>query len=660
LPMLEDTLVCLALDGFLCALGVHDYGLAAATDWNGAFEILFWLVLTYLTADACAYVCSSKASGLVWWLWVQNVPEVLVMMVGAGRTKYVPPSWLYEVIRSLLWAAIRTLEPSFRDAAAVTRADGWRPVHVAVIFGAPPGVVRSLAGAYPRACEAPVRGTGRLPLHEAVARGAALPVVRCLVDKYPAALERGAEHGRLPLHIASRFNASREVVQYLLHKCPEAIRGQDAEGWLPLHHAVLGRASAQLVGLLVDQYPGATGSQTNEGWLPLHVAARHATAEVVRLLATRAPSALKAKDGDGLLPLHAAATGAPVEVIDCLVDLYREALHEERKGERSVDPHDDAAHLASGTVIQRRRESKCPLGFAATGTPPNELKAKVLLLETTDGSLPLHCAVAGQAPEEVIRYLIGACRKALEVKKREGWLPLHLAVRYGAPLSVVDLFVCEYGEALELMTDRGHLPLHLAAVSASEQVVELLAERYPGALEMKDNEGWLPLHIAARYSSETGVKELVRRHPRGLEEKTNGGWLPLHVAAMSNATLKVVSFLAEAGPGAVMVKDNEGRLPVHVAALRASAEVAQYLREKSPADLTETEPDACQEDHGERESATETTLRSDRSSPTAGTEESTQKVHGASPGTDRPRMTRQGGDAPKASKARDHLSPILE
>jgi ankyrin repeat protein len=636
---MRATLYCLALDGILYSLGVHDYG---ASDRNDAFEVLLCQVFIYLFADFCVFLYSFEPDGVMWWV----VAAVATWNVGRGEGAYAPPPLLYQVIRLALLDAVRRFVPLCRAAVEEARTDGWRPVHFAVCVGAPHWVVQCLLFAFPKACETTTRCTGMLPLHVAAQYGASLQVVQCLVERYPDALEKPTGNGTLPLHLAVLTNASPAVVQYLIRKCPNTLKGMQGNGWLPLHSAVYGGASVELVDLLVDMYPEALEARTNCGRLPLHVAAECAPVQVVRLLATRGPKALMAKDGNGWLPLHFSVCVASVEVIDCLVDMCQDVLRDARNAGR-FDSQEDAVRRAT-EEMSSRRVSKCPLGFLATATLP-EPKSAALLLRAADGRLPLHLAAQHGASEEVIRYLINTCRTALEKKGVKEGLPLHYAVCCGASAAVVKLFISPYVYALRAKTDDGRLPLHLAVQYASKQVIDLLVEMHPGALEMKENDGWLPLHAAARHASEDVVKDFAGRYPKGLEESTNKGWLPLHIAAFSNATLKVVKYLAEACPKAAKMKDSEGRLPLYLAAHFASAEVVQYLRGITPVETTNSAPTACQKSGEGIEMESATSLPADGRPPATRTEESTEEARGADPNTNRVR-TREGGGSESASE----------
>ncbi|KAL7554675.1 hypothetical protein ACHAWF_018217 [Thalassiosira exigua] len=85
----------------------------------------------------------------------------------------------------------------------------WRmlPLHAAMLFGAPPDVVKALIKAHPAGCSAR-DDQGSLPLHLAFRSGASEEMVLLLLDAYPQAIERSDNKGRLPSMLAPRQTMS--------------------------------------------------------------------------------------------------------------------------------------------------------------------------------------------------------------------------------------------------------------------------------------------------------------------------------------------------------------------------------------------------------------------------------------------------------------------
>jgi len=85
----------------------------------------------------------------------------------------------------------------------------WRmlPIHAAVLFGAPPEVVRTLLKAYPPGCSAH-DDQGMLPLHLAFRCGSSEEIALILLDAYPEAIERVDYKDRLPSMLAPKIALS--------------------------------------------------------------------------------------------------------------------------------------------------------------------------------------------------------------------------------------------------------------------------------------------------------------------------------------------------------------------------------------------------------------------------------------------------------------------
>jgi ankyrin repeat protein len=219
----------------------------------------------------------------------------------------------------------------------------------------------------------------------------------------------------------------------------------------------------------------------------------------------------------------------------------------------------------------------------------------------TNGWRPLHHAVHGEAPLEIVRLLVDAWEEALlERTDDDGSTPLHYAVssRSGPFLEVLEFLVERRPHALRVKDTRGYLPRHVAArFKASAEVVQRLVERCPEALLIEDGAGWLPLHGAVdAWAPLAVIRCLVGAQPQALERQASPtGSLPLHLAASARAPTEVVRLLADADPHALAGRDRTGSLPLHLAVAAAapsgSLKTVQLLIDKHPEALLEARHD---------------------------------------------------------------------
>ncbi|XRB22513.1 hypothetical protein RI054_31g123650 [Pseudoscourfieldia marina] len=231
--------------------------------------------------------------------------------------------------------------------------------------------------------------------------------------------------------------------------------------------------------------------------------------------------------------------------------------------------------MAPSTVLEFCRNSKWQDAVRRLNSHPNEAKQK-----NKDGDLPLHWAVANNAPVEVVSKLIDAYRDGVQVKNNNGNLPLHYAANYNAPVEVISKLLDAYRDGAQVKNNDGNLPLHLAAANdASVEVISKLLDAYPDGAQVKNNDSSLPLHYAAYYNAPVEViSKLLDAYPDGAQVKDNDGALPLHLAANYNAPVEVISKLLDAYRDGAQVKDNDGDLPLHWAAYyNASVEVISKL-----------------------------------------------------------------------------------
>jgi ankyrin repeat protein len=486
---------------------------------------------------------------------------------------------------------------------------------------------------------------GRLPLHHAVMYRARLPVIRMLVEMYPQALQEPIHDtsGHLPLHCAflngySEFGNNdddddddnydiisvarlqrADVLAYLLEQNPAAARVRTAKGHLPLHLAFVNddgepwldddddnaapphfvdpdaideEVSVEVLAALLGAWPDAAMQTDHRGRVPLHLACQSPKTRphVLRHLIEACPTSLRRRDvEDGNLPIHhAIVSGMPVGSISVLAEAWPASV-----AEPSDEGH-SALHLHLLTILNRREEaiqmvrllvSHCPLVVRKEGGKGGfGMEGRLL---------PLHLAVAMDAPLDVIRYLAMKCFNALTVKTANVWLPLHLAAQRSSSVNVVRFLVDECPQSVRETTDERLLALHVAARDSSKRAIAVfLHQTWPEAIREQSTMGCTPVHFAATRSGNVGVR-LVRyfldHWSRAVEETTwTTGSLPLHFAASGEASPDAVRLLVERGPKALLLvpRHDDGTLPLHGAASRdydpSAFEVVRYLADQAP------------------------------------------------------------------------------
>jgi len=236
------------------------------------------------------------------------------------------------------------------------------------------------------------------PLSMCFALKASRDTVEAVYDAFPAAIKETDWWIGTPYHYAGTYGSPPETVTFLLQKYPKGVEGVNYYGRTALHMGALYKAPVQSMELLCSKYPLAARIKDKDAYLPLHLACENgAVADVVRLLLQAYPLSVYASAQYGMTPLHfAVGQNANASVVRSLLDAA---------GENSV------------------------------------CKAVDLL-----GNTPLHCALMGLAPYEVIELLVAYCPETVWTKTQKGELPLEIAQRKRAPPDVL--------QALEKMMER--------------------------------------------------------------------------------------------------------------------------------------------------------------------------------------------------------------
>jgi ankyrin repeat protein len=150
------------------------------------------------------------------------------------------------------------------------------------------------------------------------------------------------------------------------------------------------KAPEKSMEILCDKYPDAARTKDKEGYTPLHLACENgAEAGVVKILLNAFPDAVWAKSQYDMTPLHFACS-----------------------------------QNADAAVIRT---------LLMDGDP------RVCQLTDMLGHTPLHMAIMGLAPYEVIELLVASSPETVLAKTQKGELPLEIAQRKRAPSEVLEL-----------------------------------------------------------------------------------------------------------------------------------------------------------------------------------------------------------------------------
>ena len=227
------------------------------------------------------------------------------------------------------------------------------------------------------------------PLSMCYSLKASRDTVEAVYDAFPAAIRETDWWIGTPYHYASSYGAPLEIVQFLFQKDPKGVQAVNYFGRTALHMGALFKAPFSSMELVCNKYPMACQIKDKDGYIPLHLACENgASRDVVNLLVSTYPSSVYAAAQYGMTPLHFAAS------------------------------HNNPT---TRFVIQTLLDS--------VGENSN------ILCKATDqlGHIPLHMALLGLAPFEVIEVLVSACPETVWMKTEKGDLPLALAERKRAP-----------------------------------------------------------------------------------------------------------------------------------------------------------------------------------------------------------------------------------
>ena len=227
------------------------------------------------------------------------------------------------------------------------------------------------------------------PLSMCLAIKASRDTLETVYDSFPAAIRETDWWIGTPYHYAGSYGAPLEIVQFLFQKNPKGIQVVNYYGRTALHMGALFKSPFPSMELMCNKYPMACQIKDKDGYIPLHTACETgASRDVINLLVSTYPSSVYAAAKYGMTPLHFAASHNNTTTKDVIQTLLDSA------GENSE-----------------------------------------IVCKATDqlGHIPLHMALLGLAPFDVIEVLVAACPETVWTKTQKGELPLELAERKRAP-----------------------------------------------------------------------------------------------------------------------------------------------------------------------------------------------------------------------------------
>jgi len=257
-----------------------------------------------------------------------------------------------------------------------------------------------------------------------------------------------------PLHVLCTLHASSKCVRACYKAHPEA--AIDSHVGTPLHFAATCNGIPEVVHLLAKRNRSLLTVTNRNGKTPLHLACEHgAHPKTVMELTSRGPTACDKKDKEGRTPLHCAcAVARPnAEVVEDLLATQPEACEVR-------DKHGNTPLLIA------LQNTKCSMEVVRLVVVANPKGAA--LRNTMDGSMATALNVAltlrsQDVTAQVLKDLIRAYPKALQMKDGQGRIPLHAALDSGADDAVCMALVKKWSTAVEVRNKRGEIP-HAAAI----------------------------------------------------------------------------------------------------------------------------------------------------------------------------------------------------
>ena len=436
------------------------------------------------------------------------------------------------------------------DNAAVEpqRPVKWRtlPLHAAVLFRAPPKLLRSLLKANPlAACHRDDRHM--LPLHLAIKTGTGKATVRTLLEAYPQALDERDDQGLLPLDLAKTstspyrrayLNAWAEYYYKLHRECDFDTNPTELYSYLMNKEWEKKKSSSSIGGNDKNDKDGAKAKAKGKGGRYLSKVLTQADAAT--WVSRREPRTDDNGSGElrwRMLPLHAAILfQAPDSIITAI-----------------LNAHPEAAQGADDS-----------------------------------GMLPVHVALAKRCSETVLNALLRAYPQSMTVRDGRGNLPIDVArrsksVHREAYVEALERNVAFYMLEEECDFDANPSSLYLSIEDGNWDVAEHLARNCPEEVRT-----W----VAKREEIKSKKKKKKKQKGTGenkdddddnestspKDTKVKWRMLPLHAAILFTAPTETIRALVQSYPDGCSCKTTpEKMLPTAGRGRRANAHVLSRL-----------------------------------------------------------------------------------
>jgi ankyrin repeat protein len=484
-------------------------------------------------------------------------------------------------------------------------AYGKLPLHYIASYHVPPGVIKFIIFAYPKAAEIK-DAEGCLPLHRAIHCEASPDVIKILIDAYPKATEIEDNYGHLPIHIAINSKASPEAIKVLLDANPAVSEIEDC-GRLPIHSALYYKASPDVIKLILDANPKVAEIPDKDGQLPIHIACDkyyngRDLLDKLDILLLAYPESIDVESEMGMLPSdHLKKSLKPYDYDDNSIDqsdldenfveiissddenLFM--LHETINSGYSTYLVKLLLQVFPESCMRRDDEGMVPLHIAINNEAPPDVVQMILdenpmVTEIAyDGRLPIHSALYYKAHPYVIKMILDANPKVAKILDRNGKLPIHIACEKFNDgrdlLEKLDLLLLAYPESISVesandMLPSDYLKSSLKPYDSGDNLIELsdLDEDFVEMMASDADENLFMIHdtIISQYST-CLLKLLLQVFPESSTTQDDEGMVPLHYACTSNAPNfpeYVVALLASDSKDSIKVHDNQGRTPLQL------------------------------------------------------------------------------------------------
>ena len=430
-------------------------------------------------------------------------------------------------------------DPSFRS-----------PLHEACRLNAPPGVIRSILAAHPKAAELP-DGVGNLPLHLLFSgSGRRRRFFRGNSNSYSDSdssvngdsnsnsngIDARSSSGPTTTATAttlanmSDFDVRRyESALALISAYPDTIGAPNGQGDTPLMHACdFPPSSPLLIEALTSSFPPASRvlDQSGRTALARYCDAGGTSPYVARILIESFPEALRAVDYDGRTPLHRPAYFGNADVVETLLLRDDDHIASKRTRRGSTALHEACAGIGGDDYDSDYVRTVSLLLRSHRGA------ASVL---NKDGTVPIRLACRNRNPSlRIVNALLRADPSCgTIVCTRTGWNALHDACDHSGGgrgetadasdqtlVEIVRSLLRRGGEregvssssppcdpdmaraAASIVTIKLDSPLHLAAEQSDPRpnlgIVRELLGAYPGVVFLRNDYGYTPLHCACQ------------------------------------------------------------------------------------------------------------------------------------------------------------------